>query len=211
MADTDLVMCIRRTFFNHHFPGGFTGISTDKSFFDKLLRRANVLYVPRSHCEKDPALKQIIPYILVYRPITGTILRYIRGVKGEESRLYNLYSVGIGGHIEEPELYVGALWRELEEETGLRLGNGDMQICGFVNLETEEVDKVHLGVVHIFNVDPTATIKPELTIEKPEFITIDAARNSGDKYETWSELCLQNFDKLNTSSFQLSYSPTLGG
>ena len=54
-------------------------------------------YMKRSLAEEDPSFKQLIPYAIIMSG--GQVFKYRRGVKGGESRLHGLISVGVGGHI----------------------------------------------------------------------------------------------------------------
>jgi hypothetical protein len=69
------------------------------SGFRHGLEGAAGLWMPRSAAECDPSFKQLIPYVVVKRSDTGTIACYRR--RGSEDRLHGLWSVGIGGHVDE--------------------------------------------------------------------------------------------------------------
>ena len=75
--------------------------------------------MPKLRCEAecDPSFKQIIPYVLVEHKPTGRFFMTTR-IGGEE-RLKGQASIGLGGHLEDGEDVVDALFRELEEEIGL--------------------------------------------------------------------------------------------
>jgi predicted NUDIX family phosphoesterase len=58
------------------------------------------------------------------------------------------------------------------------------------------VGQVHLGVVHIFELpDPNAQ-KRESMILNIEFMTPDQLRAERDTLETWSQICVDNLEKL---------------
>ena len=80
---------------------------------------------------------------------------YERLSGGGEERLHGQSSIGVGGHMND---VVGAdsinevlrvnAQRELEEEVGLASEDSqNMEYIGFINDDTNEVGKVHMGVV----------------------------------------------------------------
>ena len=82
---------------------------------------------------------------------------YARGKGQGESRLHDKWSIGIGGHISsvdnsENEPYRDGMRRELEEEVMIDTPYSE-RCVGLINDDESEVGKVHLGVVHIFDVD----------------------------------------------------------
>jgi len=117
-------------------------------------------------CEVDTELFQIIPYtIIMTTDNEGTkyVLSYKRGVKGDESRLHEKWSIGFGGHMEdEPEEQSGYSFvrelnktatREIVEETDLYIPETDLQDYfannSYLIIEDSEVGRVHLGICTI--------------------------------------------------------------
>ena len=62
--------------------------------------------------------------------------------------------------------------------------------------DSNEVGKVHLGVVHIFRLESDAARKREAVITESGFLTIPELRARRDALETWSQLCLDGLDRL---------------
>src|SRR4030042_1667445 len=58
----------------------------------------------REAAEKDPILKQIIPYGVI-RSMEGKVLTYRRTKSSGEGRLHNKASIGIGGHINLDDMW----------------------------------------------------------------------------------------------------------
>ena len=89
----------------------------------------------RPDCETNPDFLQLLPYaVFVAREDetefpNGKILVYQRGKSGDENRLHNLYSIGIGGHVEESptdnkdllSVLADNLIREIDEELHIDL------------------------------------------------------------------------------------------
>lgn len=157
-------------------------------------------YVEREEAETRYDLKQIIPYSVLYS--RGMVLQYQRGKSGEEQRLHDLYSIGVGGHIVRGEGYTEAMERELEEEVSVLTPR--RQVCAWIiNDESTDVGRVHFGVVHIFELrEPKVEVR-ERSLTKPEFVTIDHARGQIEKYERWSQICLKNWEAIWDYAFPL--------
>lgn len=152
----------------------------------------------RGDMEEDPSYKQLISYCLLENE-NDEILVYQRLSGGGEERLHGQSSVGVGGHMNN---VVGAdsinevlrvnAQRELNEEVGLSEDRSqNMEYIGFINDDTNEVGKVHMGVVFKITVhtsDVEAKETDTLRIKWVEKGSIE----SYDDFETWSALILQD-------------------
>lgn len=167
-----------------------------------IFREGNLRYVDREPAETDPSVKQLIPYCVLMRP-SGRVFAYRRTKKGGESRLHDKWSVGIGGHIEPVDgeqvswdTYYRGMAREVEEEVGLKLHSGGIRdsVAGLLYDNSDEVGRVHFGVVHFLHVstihaltctDPALAngewIDPKLLVEP-----------NGCRLENWSELVVRH-------------------
>ena len=140
--------------------GSFQGIQTDVvRYLEAILDPANNFFMDRANAEEDPSHKQIIPYAIFHHE--GRYLHYTRGKSGGESRLHAQGSVGIGGHINPVDeradplgrkTYLAGVEREIEEELKIN-GSHKNRIVALLNDDSNEVGAVHLGVVHIFDLD----------------------------------------------------------
>ena len=72
--------------------------------FEAIVRRHG-FFVERDHAERNPALKQIIPYTVVQVEDRVLLLRRLR--TGGERRLHDKLSIGVGGHINPVDLSEG--------------------------------------------------------------------------------------------------------
>lgn len=142
---------------------------------------------------------QLIPYCVIVRG--REIFCYRR--KGSEGRLTGLFSCGVGGHINPIDAFTGpentyeaALRRELREELGLALETvPDAQ--SLIYDDSNDVGKVHLGVVHIVRIDlQHKLVFDDPALEQGEFWPISElvmkARTEPSLYETWTQLVLRN-------------------
>ena len=140
-----------------HEIGHFQGFNPDVDrYLDTLLDPMHTRYLPRPEAEEDPSYKQLIPYC-VFRH-GDDLFHYTRGSQQGEDRLHAKMSIGVGGHIStldrdvSDEPYLAGMERELEEEVSIETGY-NTQLVGMINDDETEVGKVHLGVVHVFELD----------------------------------------------------------
>lgn len=185
-----------------HDEGHFQGFSPHSDrYLERLLRPEHMSYRPRDQMEQDPSYKQLIPYMIVqHRDAAGAVslFHYTRGKGQGEQRLHAKVSIGIGGHIcaedagidGEGDPYLEGMRRELDEE--LVIETPYSQRCvGLINDDETEVGRVHLGVVHILEVEQPQVRPREADILDSGFRSLDQLRTELDRMETWSSICLQ--------------------
>jgi predicted NUDIX family phosphoesterase len=80
--------------------------------------------------------------------------------------------------------------RELEEEVMIDTPYSE-RCVGLINDDESEVGKVHLGVVHIFDVDEPKVESNEDEICEARFRPVDQLLGDIDKFETWSQISLK--------------------
>ena len=176
--------------------GRFQGFSPEADrYLNALLRPGLAGFRARSEVEDDPSFQQIIPYV-IFRS-QGRVFTYVRGKSGGESRLRRLRSLGVGGHVAEadaegrgtPEAYEMALLRELEEEVDVR-SPGRIRRIGLINDDSNPVGVVHLGVVHLFDLDRPEVSPKEDALSDPEFIAVADLEARLGEFETWSRISI---------------------
>ncbi len=167
-----------------------------QGFFPDADRYLNVLlspgmgeFRPRSEVEDDPSFKQIIPYV-IFR-CGDLVFRYTRGKAQGEARLHQKMSIGVGGHVDESDAdgiatvdaYEMALRRELDEEV-LVESPGVIRRVGLINDDSSPVGRVHLGVVHLYELERPEVSAREEGLAEAGFTTIalarGVARSAGD-------------------------------
>ena len=183
--------------------GSFQGIETDVvRYLEAILDPANNFFMERGKAEEDPSFKQIIPYALFHHQ--GQYLHYTRGKSGGESRLHAQGSIGIGGHINpvderaDPlgrETYLAGVEREIDEEL-LISGGHKNKIVALLNDDSNEVGKVHLGVVHLFELENNRVESGEDALANLAFqSTADLKDSLYPTLETWSKFCVDQLIK----------------
>jgi predicted NUDIX family phosphoesterase len=203
MAQEEQVLVVERKVVEQ--VGMFQGLAFDvKRYLDKLFAQGVPRFIPRSQAEVDPAYKQLIPYVLM--ACDGRYISYVRGKRAGETRLINLRSIGIGGHINPGddmplfnadfyETYLTAVEREVAEEVSVDTSYTD-RIVALLNDESNEVGRVHLGIVHYWTLDAPKVNKREQMITQMTFKTIAELQQVRDTMETWSGLCLDSLTEL---------------
>jgi predicted NUDIX family phosphoesterase len=192
------VLVVQRSLFDEL--GAFQGVTLDtETYIPTLLDPRNYTFCARSLAEDDPSMKQIIPYFIITHK--DRIWSYVRGKKSGEERLVAKTSIGIGGHINDEDidlfedLYERASERELSEEVVVPEGY-TQEIVALLNDDSNDVGKVHLGIIHIVRCPTPDVSKRESLITDGGFKTLDELREMRESLETWSQLCLDSLDSL---------------
>lgn len=183
--------------------GAFVGVSRkaalwleDPSFLSSLSFR------PRDEMEKDPSFKQLIPYAVITRNGSEKeFFIYQRTKKGGEARLHDMYSLGIGGHInpcdgEPNESYNKAFFRELFEEVEIHPINGNQvkfenKILGALYDDSNDVGKVHFGVVHGFHLNNASVKIKENALNNGQWVKKSFLKSNLKKFENWSQMVIK--------------------
>jgi predicted NUDIX family phosphoesterase len=157
---------------------------------------ANCRFLDRNRAEKDYEFKQVIPYVVVRHE--DHYLLIWRTSKQTEARLHNLYSLGVGGHINDTDiptadadLILTGMRRELTEEIAVE-GEMSCDLVGIINDDSTDVSRVHMGFVFVLR---TATLR--YTIMEPEKYTAawktstELATHYG-QMESWAQIVYQH-------------------
>lgn len=200
------ILVVKRELFDEL--GSFQGVNADvERYLPSLLNPKNNFFMDRGAAEDDPSHKQLIPYCLFrLKDENGTrFLHYNRGKSGGESRLHAQGSMGIGGHINPvderedhlgKETYMAGVDREIDEE--LNIGGGySHKIVALLNDDSNSVGKVHLGVVHMVDLESDQVTANEDAIANLKFCTLEELRGELYPYlETWTQACVDALDRL---------------
>tara|TARA_R110002095_G_scaffold166683_2_gene144618 strand:- start:1237 stop:1848 length:612 start_codon:yes stop_codon:yes gene_type:complete len=202
MSDTEQqvehVMVVPTLLF--HEVGYFQGFNDQvEPYLKTLFDPTYISFRPRDTVEEDPSFKQLIPYCIFRHE--GKIFYYTRGSKGGEQRLHSKRSIGIGGHISlEDEGKTGSTYREgmqreINEEVAMETKYTE-QCAGLINDDETEVGKVHLGIVHIFDLELPKVLPREESIIETGFDSPEKLLQELDQFETWSQICLKGLFEL---------------
>jgi predicted NUDIX family phosphoesterase len=174
--------------------GYFHGFkATDDVFRRAILDPAAFQFRPRYEVETDPDFKQLIPYVVLR--CGGDLFHYRRGSTGMEKRLQALRSIGIGGHISEEDArggidpYQTGMQRELLEEVVIDC-KWTEHFLGFINDDRTPVGSVHLGVVHMFDLELPNVRSKEDAVAGAGFAPLAELAAQAEQFETWSQFVL---------------------
>lgn len=197
----EMILVVRRSLFDQL--GAFQGLNFEVDrYLPELLNRSQNFFTPRAAAETDPSLKQIIPYALLVHE--GRVLHYVRGKKAGEQRLVAKGSVGIGGHMNDQDeglfaldraAYDAGVQREVCEELRVHSAYTNHAVA-LLNDDSNEVGRVHLGVVHIFQLEKPDVQKGEAMITELQFLDRTQLESRRDALESWSQICLDHLDAL---------------
>ena len=81
------------------------------------------------------------------------------------------------------------------EEVEIRSGYQDC-IVGLINDDTNDVGRVHIGIVHVLNLHQAEVNAKEKSINQAHFYPVNQLLKNIDKYENWSQICIRNIDKI---------------
>ncbi len=179
--------------------GNIDGFCRDVDhYLPLLLAPENLSFRPRGEMESDPSFKQLIPYIILQHTAadnTVHLFTYTRGSGQGEKRLHAKRSFGIGGHISEEDAaggadpYLTGMQRELAEEVVLETEFRDRRV-GLIYDSQTEVGRVHLGIVHLYELAQPQVRPNEDDISETGFVPLAELKQQRDQLETWSQLCL---------------------
>jgi len=155
---------------------------------------ANYTFMERNLAEHDESFKQVIPYVMVVHENRYLLIR--RTKKQGEARLHDMYSLGIGGHINDVDsgseaqhshIIEAGMRRELNEEIGIEK-EASCELVGMINDNSTEVARVHVGFVYLLRAG-----SPQFTIMEQDKYT--ASWKTGEEMaehyaqmESWAQI-----------------------
>jgi len=188
------VLVFRKELLRHL--GYFQGYSLKvEKYLPEVLNPQNNFFIERNIAESNQSYKQIIPYIVLR--FQNSLFTFKRGISSNEKRLVGLYSVGLGGHIEETDqktlnenTYLRAIKREIDEEVKIRTTYSE-HILALINDDSNFVGKVHFGIMHIWDLKEPNVISRAPEIAEGAFCSIFELGKIRKKLEKWSQIALE--------------------
>lgn len=188
----------------------FQGLKTDPFEIMDItnnFRKLNALKaVRRGDAEDDPTMKQPIPYVMITRHQGQEVFLYKRLRKGNETRLHDQLSIGVGGHMNEIDIS-GYAWedtlsynmlKEINEELYLEVGTfsdfPEPRVIGLVNDDENEVGKVHIGILAVLDLPYDFGVGVRETHKLEGYwVSVDDLRDTPlyESLETWSQYAVE--------------------
>lgn len=199
------VLCIQRNTLPQAWVKERSVVPMNLETFTRACIDSGFEFIDRSLAEENPKKKQIIPYILLQSADGQLTAAYNR--KGSEARLHDLWSVGIGGHInpedqsgqpeEFNEILMAGLTRELDEELTERPDGDQLEFLGVISEDITPVGSVHLGAVFRIQTHTPSAYAPGPELYRFQWMETDSL--SGLTLELWSELALELLARVSGS------------
>jgi predicted NUDIX family phosphoesterase len=163
--------------------------SVDYRLYEQLFLQYQE-FLPRARMETDSRYKQIIPYLVFTHEDRYFVMQ--RRETATEKRLQGKMSIGIGGHINPQDLAQRSIaeWgkREFEEEVSFN-GTYDIRPLGLLNDDSNEVGKVHIGIVFLLTGN-SADIQIKEELKTGSLMTIEECMSHYAQMESWSQIVL---------------------
>jgi predicted NUDIX family phosphoesterase len=189
-----------------HFKGGLLtqdGILADA--LTDLLGGNAAFFMDRARAEQDARFKQLIPYtVLSRRPGARVYFGYQRTKKAGDRRLHTMLSLGVGGHINPADgeggfaTYENAFLRELDEELSFT-SQAKRSACQYQEPQaliydpSNEVGRVHLGVIHMIRLDDDVLVTPhDPALAEGQWFTPGGLRSRYVEFENWSRMVIDS-------------------
>ena len=155
MTKNEAILCIKRKLLPESWVQKKSVVPMDIDVFISTCSAAGFKFIDRRDAEQDPSYQQIIPYIVLQTVDFEKTAIYNR--QGSEQRLHDLWSIGIGGHINPidmekqndsfKQILIAGMERELSEELDQRPVQDYPTFIGVINEDVTDVGKVHMGAV----------------------------------------------------------------
>ena len=151
-------------------------------------------FLPRDNVEEDENYRQIIPYAVIVQEDKVFLVERLK--KGNETRLHNFLSIGIGGHINDEnhsnaqDIIEGGLAKELQEE--LHIGVYVAEAIGLLHDNASPVSRVHTGVLYKVKSAGEVSVK-ETNKLMGKFTSWQQVTKQYDALEGWSRAALDYF------------------
>ena len=189
-ASAELVYVVPRDAVMDH--DGWRGIRTAgvSELLDAIERHGRL--EPRDAMERDPAFKQVIPYLVLRDGQQYFLMRRTRG--GRDERLHDRYSIGVGGHLNPGDGGLdGGLRREWSEEIEADFVP-PFRLVGVLNDDTTDVGSVHLGVVYVADAAGRRVAIRESDKLTGGFVEPARVAEVANDLETWSLLVFEQLE-----------------
>lgn len=168
-------------------------------FVEYELSAADIMLGQRAVLEFDPDFRQVLPISVFTHQ--GKVWAYERTSKGGEARLHNKIAVAVGGHWDLADLVIEegcinlevslqqAIDRELREEVKISSNIvSTRQLAQKICADDTEVDRVHLGIVWVHELDGEGVASAEDQLQEVGFVSPEALLSDDYNSEGWAKI-----------------------
>jgi predicted NUDIX family phosphoesterase len=184
------IVCLKAVKFQHRKDG----------LVEYTVKPEDVFLGQRAHLEHDTDFRQLLPVVAI--TCNGRVWAYRRTVKGGESRLHGKVATLVGGHFDaEDVVWSGsvinlgasierATQREVAEEINIKANIvRTFALPQMICADDTEVDRVHIAMVTVIEVDAETVYSKEDQLEALGFIEPgELLANDSYELETWARL-----------------------
>jgi len=197
----ELVLCVDRSDLSNHW---FSDRVISVAYLHKMQQTilSGCVFIARRDVEEDPGWKQIIPWVVIQTPTKTAIYQ----IAGAEKRLHDLWSVGIGGHVNSYDALCtsrdgkiilddairAGMSRELDEELPGRPPGEEPVFCGVINDDSTETGRHHLGLVFKIDAADYKGYAPGEELKNFRFVETLGCQGFYE-FDSWSKLSLDFF------------------
>jgi predicted NUDIX family phosphoesterase len=171
---------------------GWRGVTTDGlADFEALVEREG-RFMARAEAESDRSWKQVIPYLVLRDDRRYFLMRRTRA--GGDARLHDLWSIGVGGHVNPGDGDIaGGLRREWHEEVDAAF-EPEFELIGLINDDTTDVGSVHVGAVYVADARGREVRIRETEKLTGAFADLDDVARVVSSMESWSALVFEHLE-----------------
>ncbi len=197
MEKNEKVLCIKRDQLPLEWVKEKSIVPMKFDQFISTCSKADFDFIDRPTAENDPSFKQVIPYILIQTSDLKKTAIYNR--QGSEKRLHDLWSLGIGGHINPvdqksksvsfKDILMTGMKRELSEELEKKPTDESAEFIGVISEDITDVGTVHLGAVFRILAKNTCDYSPGSELHQFSWEFTENLKNLN--LELWSKLALE--------------------
>jgi predicted NUDIX family phosphoesterase len=208
--EDEIILVVKRNKLFKNEELTFQGSTSEKELVDEIMFNIDCNYtsmrrggtkevdVPKSkNAELNLEYVQPIPYIVIKRGDQYFATQRLQG--GGESRLHGMIAMGAGGHMNPlskgmiesfNKVLTVNTERELEEELAIT-GKYDIKIVGLINDDSDDVNKVHIGVLGFLELEETGEVEVRETEQLAgKWCTLEQLRTPAtyERLENWGKI-----------------------
>ena len=142
--------------------------------------------------EENDDWMQPIVYMLVQKKGEDRYVLTRRTTSQSEARLHDKYSIGSGGHVDQPDGLTEAAWREYDEEVGNK-SMADFTLKGLILDRSNPVGRVHVGIFYHVITTEELTFDREKDKHEHRWASLAEILSHREQMEGWSQIVVRHY------------------